>query len=617
MAKDVNIHLKTTGAEQTKKKLSGVAASTKQVGEAAKTGGEAAKRGGEKGSEGTDKLSGSAQKAKGIFGKFSSGLVSWAAGLFGITAVIAGITKAINIQSEAMKEHARIATEQQKKLLALQAMGTFFEEHPEARKEVAAYAEFGRRPSTEVAEAWYALESKGAGLTEEQKQGIMHEALEFGRMEPEADLKGIVEMFSLYAKETREQDINLIQNVLRTTLSKAGAELSEVSQYLPQFQSLGIAAGLTGAEAAGLWAYATTRTGRPEKATVGLRNIFMALQGKGTPESQELLSKLRITPEMGFYEQMERLSAQQRAGKFGLPEAETIAMKENAALLLSMLTETQTMMQTIAEVSAAARPDIDIVRDTLEQIMGTDEIARLEEDSRQLKIKIENLKAQDIRALRWHKTKLDYETQLRKAGRSELFIKYELGIQNLISYLGEEPITLERYMAIHPEGPSVKEMFYPPGIRIINEIRKLKALQKKLESEAQAEQEPPPEPPAEQPPVEHQPPAEQPSPAEQLPAEQPSPIKKSPAEEEKKPIAKKITIPTEAAEEQIDVPVRAAAPVLSAKAETGVEPAKVPVPVGAEPEKERLVAVTHYYDNSIKYFPRAGDDLVGPRFPNV
>lgn len=425
MAKDVNIHVKAKGAQQTKQQLDSVSKSTEGVGEKAK-----------KGAAGVDKLSGSASKAKSSFGSFFSGLKSWATGLIGITAVIAGITKAINIQKQALQEHARIAEEQQKKLLALQTMGDIFEKRPELRKEIAAYAKFGRRPIPEVTEALYALESKGAGLTEQQKKGIMREALELGRMEPEAELKSIVDVFSLYAKETRQQNINQVQNVIRQTLSQAGAELGQMGQYLPQFLSLGISGGLTGAETAGLWAFATTRAPSPEKATTGIRNIFMALQGKGTPESQKLLQQLGITPQMNIFQQLGTLSAAQRAGKFGLPEAETVAMKENAALLMSMLTEPKAMMETVRKITGVARPDIDITRDKLKLIMGADEVARLEEEGRRLGISIEDIKGRDINALRWNTFIGLREEAMRDADLSEVAIAIELARLRFISAVG-------------------------------------------------------------------------------------------------------------------------------------------------------------------------------------
>jgi len=418
MAKDVNIHVKAKGIPQAKQQLDGVAKSSQRVGDTVS-------RSAKKGADGMDKLSGSTAKTKGRFAKFTSSIKSWAAGLVGITAIITAITRAVRVQSEALKEHAQIASRQQKSLLALQAMGTFIEEHPEARKEVAAYAELGRRPFEEVAGAWYGLESKGAGLTAKQKRGIMTEALELGRQEPDADLKSIVDMFSLYAKQTKQKDINLIQNVFRATMTKAGAELSEVGQYLPQFQPLGISGGLTGPEAAGIWAYATTVTARPEQATTGLRNIFSALQGKGTPESKTMLQGLGITPEMNFFRQLQRLSSAQKTGKFGVPEAESLAGRENIAVLLSMLQNPRAMMETIGYVTGRARGDIDITKTKLQQIMGTDEVARLEENIRRLDIQIQNQKGSGVRSLRWQELSKQYEVEMREAGLPEWYIRLQ------------------------------------------------------------------------------------------------------------------------------------------------------------------------------------------------
>lgn len=409
MAKDVNIHVKTPGAQEAKQQLDGLAQSAKQVGQKVH-------EGGQQGAAGTDKLKDSTDKASSSFGKFGKSILGWAAKLSSILISIRLVTQAIRLQKEELEEHARVASEQQKKLLALQSMGTFFEEHPQARKEVEAYAAFGRRPFGDVAEAYYQLESKGAGLTKAQKAGIMQEALELGRMEPEADLSKIIDIFSLYAKETGQKEINQIQNVIRQTLSSAGAQLSEMGQYLPQFLSAGIAGGLSGAETAGLWAFATTRSGKPEQATTGIRNIFAALQGKGTPESQELLESLGLTPGMNIFEQLTELSRAQKAGKFGVPEAETIAGKENFAILLSMLTEPQAMMETVRQVARVDRPDIDITRDKLNLIMNQDEMARLEEEYRRLTIEIENLKGSDIEALKWKVWLKDAEKTMREQG---------------------------------------------------------------------------------------------------------------------------------------------------------------------------------------------------------
>ena len=447
MAKDINIHVKTPGAPAAKQQLDELGRASQQVGQKTTEG---QKQAADSTDKSTQKLTGMGR----VLNKLKTQVLSFVgayAGLQGVRIVIGQITRAIRTQIQAIEEYAQIASEQQKKLLALQAMGAFFEEHPEARKEVAAYAVFGRRPFEEVAGAWYALESKGAGLTKAQKEGIMREALELGRMEPEADLKSIIDVFSIYAKETRQKDINQVQNVIRQTLSQAGAELSQMGQYLPRFLSLGIAGGLTGAETAGLWAFATTRAPTPEMATVGIRNIFAALQGKGTPESQKILKQLGITPEMNIFEQLATLSAAQRAGKFGVPEAETLAGRENIAVLLSMLTEPTAMMETVRQVTEVARPDIDIAREKLEHIMSTDEIARREEEGRRLDIIIKNIKGADVRALRWKEVWRRYEIDLRKRGYPEWRIKAELGIAKTISGMAPglvEPSAVEEGVPI-------------------------------------------------------------------------------------------------------------------------------------------------------------------------
>ena len=412
MAKDINIHVKTRGAAETKRQLDSVGQSGQKVGSDVKGGSD-------KGTAGLGDLQDKAHGAAGEFDTMGDSVVGWSTKLAGITAIIAAVTKAISAQTEAMKEHARVAAEQQKALTALQHLGDIFEKRPELRKEVAAYAEYGRRPFEEVAKAWYTLESKGAGLSEEQKQGIMKEALELGRQEPAADLSGIIDMFSLYVKETKEQDINLVQNVLRQTVTSAGAELAQVGKLLPRVLPLGISGGLTPEQAAGLWAFATTKTAEPETATVGLRNILMSLQGKGTPESQELMASLGVKPGAGFFDQLSRLADARQRGKFGLPQAEVLAGKENAAILLSMLSDQRAMMETISEVTGAARPDRDIVKEGLERVLGADEVAKAEDESRQLDVVIQNIKARDTKALERKVLVQRWERHQREIGEPE------------------------------------------------------------------------------------------------------------------------------------------------------------------------------------------------------
>ena len=430
MAKDVNIHVKAKGTEQTKQKLDGVGKSTERVG------------------KGVDKLSGSASKARGLFSRFTSGLTGWATKLIGITAIIAGVTKAINVQKQALQEHARIAEEQQKKLLKLQAMGEFYAERPQLRKEVAAQAEFGRRPFAEVAEAWYVLRSQAGRMTPQQRRGVLKESLELGRMYPEAPLTSLVNMFTLYAKATRAQDLNQVQNVLLQTITEAGGGMADVSTLMPTFLGPGMGGGLTGPEAAGLWAYATTlpEAGGPQRATTALRNVLLALQGKGTPEAQKMLRQFGVRPGMGFFEQMGTLTTQQQAGRFGLPQAELLAGREGAAMLLGLLREPQAMKETIANIVAAGAGRRDITAETLRGLMGADEVARMEEEGRRLDISIENIKGRDTGALRWNVFLKEHEMAMREAGFSEARIALELWDAQLYGAVGVSAESYERNM---------------------------------------------------------------------------------------------------------------------------------------------------------------------------
>ena len=432
MAKDINIHVKAKDTDRTRQQLDDVGRSAKDVGTKVA-------EGGKKGAAGMDKLSGSAASAQGKFSNFTKKLASWAAGMVGITAIIAGVTRAIRAQIEAMKEHARIASEQQKRLVELQFLGEFFKERPELHKEVAAYAEYGRRPFIEVAEAWYNLRSKGAGITEAQQGAIMREALELGRTAPSAPLTTLVDMFSLYAKQTGVKDARVIQNILQQTITEAGGGMGDVAKYMPQFLPIGLKAGMTGAQVAGLWAYATTQFAEPSTTTAGLRNVVLSLQGRGTPESQKMLAGLGVTPQMGFFDKINALSAMQRRGGFSLAQAETLVGKESAAVLLSLLTAPDVMAGTIGRVEAAGAGRRDITSEMINALMSKDELARLEEKGRGLDVIIENIKGGDIGALRWDVTLKEYERRMREAGVPEYLIGLQLAKYRFAGGVGYTP----------------------------------------------------------------------------------------------------------------------------------------------------------------------------------
>lgn len=451
MAKDINIPVKAEGADAAKEKLDAVAKSVEQLGQ--KT--EDASRQSQRASTATGQLTDAQDKQQGVLGTLIGRVGSWAAGLLGVTAAINLVTKAVSEQKQAMEESSRILENYQNKLLRLQFLGDLFQERPELRQEVMSLAEYGRRPVEQVADAWYNLRSKSGGLSDSAQMGILKEALEMGRTDPSLQLDTLVDMFSLYAKQSGVTDANQIQNVLQQTITDAGGSGADVAAYMPQFLPVGIAGGLSPAQAAGLWAYVTTQQDSPSRATTGLRATFMGLQGKGTPEGQKLLSGFGVTPQMDFMQKINQLSQ----ANISLADAEQIAGREGAPIFLSMINDPAGMMRTIGNVTAVDRGDIDLTKTKIDRLFSMDPIAKSEEDLRLLDIKVKNEKAGNKDALPLREIMMSHELKQRQKGVSEFRIRRELDAIELLGSLGLSP-----------------EHAYAIGSNIINDDRKMNFL---------------------------------------------------------------------------------------------------------------------------------------------
>lgn len=453
--RDYNIHVKTPGIEQSRAQLEQlkdtVQGLTNKVDEGNK--------------KQADGYTNAEAKGASFFGK----LTGWAMSYLGISTAINAVTKAIEANSRAMEENARIIESQQQSLLRLQFLGDYYKERPELRKEVAAYAEMGRRQPEEVADAMYSLRSKASKLTETQQRDILVQALETGRTDPAMPLNTLIDMYTLYSKLTGATDANRTQNVLQRTIEQAGGTGADVANYMPQFLPLGLSGGLTGAESAGLWAYATTQTASPAIATTGLRATFMGLQGKGSPEGQKLLTKLGIDPAMPFRQKIQILAKQYASGQLSLADAEQIAGREGASIMLSLAQNPAAMEATIGSVVAADTGNMDITRDMITGLMGTDEIARMEENIRLLNVSEKNLKAQDVDSLKSKQLRDAMKYALRKKGAPEWFISYSDWLSGNIAGTGVNYDTFASMYGVNNESLSTlqqagelpKEMILP------------------------------------------------------------------------------------------------------------------------------------------------------------
>lgn len=418
MAKDINIPVRADGADEAKDKIDCLTESIDKMTNALESQGT-------RGTQSTDKLTAAKTKQDTVLGGLISKVGLWAAGMLGAQKAVQSFTSAIDQQNQAIEENVRLIERQQNASLRLQFLGDLFADRPELRKELASLSEFGRRPVEQVADAWYNLRSKSGGLSDTAQMGILREALEMGRTDPSLPLDTLVDMFSLYAKQSGITDANRIQNVLQQTITDAGGSGADVAAYMPQFLPVGMAGGLSPAQTAGLWAYVTTQQDSASRATTGLRATFMGLQGKGTPESQKLLQGLGVTPQMDFLQKIGLLSQ----ANLSLADAEQIAGREGAPIFLSMLKDPAAMMRTISHVTAVDRGDIDLSKTKIGQLFGADEVAKNEEDLRLLRNAIDNLRATDEKALAFKRRKLIMEYMQRKQGSSE----WSIGLASTVS----------------------------------------------------------------------------------------------------------------------------------------------------------------------------------------
>jgi hypothetical protein len=407
--KDINIHVRAQDTAETKRQIDQSTASVYDLWKAVGTG---ARQGAEGTEKATEKLS--------FLGSLLSKVGSYALGFFGITKAIQTMTAAIRDQSDAIKEHAQIAMEQQNKLLRLQFLGDYYKEKPQLRKEVMALSEAGRRSFEDVANAMYDLRNLGGGLTATQQEDILSKSLELGRTMPETPLAKIVQSMVFYIKQTRNKDIGSVQNIIKQTLTEAGGEPGEAAADLSKFLPIGLSAGMTGPEAAGTWAYATSQFPEAGRATTALSGIIMALQGKGTDDSKRLLRRFGISPGASFLQQIQQLSQKQLT----LKQIETIASVKEAPILAALLQNPEAMMKTIGGITAAGLSKEDLAAKSIEGLYGQDEMAILADISKLSDIKIENIKGLDIKATRLEAEKKLFEAAARKEKIPELLIKY-------------------------------------------------------------------------------------------------------------------------------------------------------------------------------------------------
>ena len=151
--KDINVHVRAKGVEESKDKLDRLTAAMERMSETL----EKQSRPSQQAADDTEKLTAAQKGQETQMGKLWSQAESLAKSYLGMAAAVAAVTRALQLQAAASKEGAEVLAAQQNSALRLQFLGDYFEKRPELRKEIGAKAEQGRRQFNEVADAWYNL----------------------------------------------------------------------------------------------------------------------------------------------------------------------------------------------------------------------------------------------------------------------------------------------------------------------------------------------------------------------------------------------------------------------------------------------------------------------------
>lgn len=394
--KDINIHVKAQDVEKSKQDIDSFGQSVSNVGKMTQQTGQQA-------SEGAEKLSFWATQLNNIKG--------YLLGMVGGVAAINAVTEAVRRQRQEWEENARVITKQQEQILRLQFLGDYYKEKPELRKEVMAYAEIGRRPFEDVANAMFDLRNMGAAYTGPQREEILRRSLELGRIMPQAPLKDIVQSMILYSNAAKTTNFAAIENVLSKTLTKAEGEEAPIE--LAKFLPVATAAGLSGEQAAGLWSYAISQYPASGLATTALERMMLLLQGK-TPEARVAMGRLGITPQRPFMEQFNQLVAKQP----NLKQLEGIFDTRMAPVVLTLLQHPDMVRAAMSQATAAGQMPENLTQQSIQGLFGTDEMARLTDLSKFLDISIENLRGMNERSIRVQVGRKLQEATLRRETES-------------------------------------------------------------------------------------------------------------------------------------------------------------------------------------------------------
>lgn len=326
-----------------------------------------------------------------------AGLASGFVGVNGIIALYGQWIDNIETANQRLQENAEIVranAEARLNFVALQGV-----EDPEDVKQIDALAAFAGRPPSEFARVLGILKSQFANESDENINTLALEVAAAAQLtdSPAQDLA-----IGLSAIFRQNGDAQAAGNIFQQAIQEAGeadpARLGvEIGKLIGVAQQFG---GLDTGEAAG-FASAGTALGLPnEVATTGLKNVFLSLRGRGTPEGNELLGELGVD-RSNVITALQQISQARVEGRIDDAGLESIGGRE-AAPIFAALSDPAILSDFLASVGRVDRAeDFDgrLVTDKAEGIFTEGSIQALNLLSKQLESQLESTRAADTRAI--------------------------------------------------------------------------------------------------------------------------------------------------------------------------------------------------------------------------
>jgi hypothetical protein len=367
------------------------------------------------------------EKSSGFLRTGFDSLVSTVRGLVGGLVGVGGLIAVWRANREEMEANVRVIrelAEAQRDFLFLSSGNTA--EELDAIKDAAEIVG-GKGSRALLTRTFTQLKSQTADLSEEERLGLFQQLIETSLTTSTSP----TDLVELYSKGIRyEPDPQRLQNIIAQTIrDNPESSPAVVGRLLPQLLPVGSAAGLTAAESAGAFSFAAGAAGSPEQGATGLRNIILALRGRGTPESREILERVGAGPDLNFFGQLSALGSAFDSGQLNLPDLESIGGRENTALLSALLRGRGDLNANVRRAVSASTGE-DITRVTLERTLDEFATQNIELLTRQAEARVESMRLEDTDAQRAALGRLLFEEALR---RNNALSPYRRGFQ-LIGY---------------------------------------------------------------------------------------------------------------------------------------------------------------------------------------